>query len=184
MAPASWLRRLGLPLLTSQRKEEPARVVLLCFQAALWRCGSHPYSPPRHGVSRRGCLRGWHHFEHRLLSPTERPRAPPRPLPTRACTPSPDLPVDVAWPWSHGGVISWVLLLSLAITACRPTQAKRHLFKVEQHSAVSGSGLHVPFARGSSACVLPLLWGVGSLAWNVSRQAGPATPPPRLFISL
>lgn len=88
----------------------------------------HPYSPPLHGVFRQGCLHGWHHFEDRLLSPTERPRTPPRPLPlpTRACAPSPDLPVGVAWPWSHGGVTSQVLLLSIAIMACRPTQAKRH----------------------------------------------------------
>ena len=113
--------KTGAPLLTSRRKEKPTGVVLLRFQAALWRCGSRLYSPPLHGVFRQGCLHGWHHFEHRLLSPTERPRTPPRPLPTRACAASLDLPVGVAWLWSHGGVISQVLLLSLAIMACRPT---------------------------------------------------------------
>ena len=72
------LRRPGLPLLMSRRKEEPTRVVLLCFQAALWRCGSSPAILPSTECSSGGVSMADITLSS-LVSPTERPCTRPGP---------------------------------------------------------------------------------------------------------
>lgn len=127
-APAPWLRRPGLPLLTSRKKEEPARVVLLCSQAALWRCSSVLQSSPPTECS-GGAVSIADIALNSLGSPTERPGTPPRPPANTSLFPvSGPACLDVAWPWSHGGCD---LLCLVSVT-------HRHALQVHPGRVVSG----------------------------------------------
>ena len=127
-APAPWLRRPGLPLLTSRKKEEPARVVLLCSQAALWRCSSVLQSSPPTECS-GGAVSIADIALNSLGSPTERPGTPPRPPANTSLFPvSGPACLDVTWPWSHGGCD---LLCLVSVT-------HRHALQVHPGRVVSG----------------------------------------------